>query len=241
MHEGREAREVGGMSHAEPGGRAGPARPEGSVLPHDLLVLARPDALEPESPPPPWAPARLRLAPLVVVRRAAPRGTAIPVGVRGAERRERFAAWLAPQAVAARVTPEELARAARWRERRSRLPALAALDAAFEILAATGLGWGPVGAVGFELASGVPSVSATSDLDVLVRAPARVPAASARALLAALAGLAARVDVQLETPAGGVALAELAAEPRTVVARTAAGPRRVADPWQPGAGAERLP
>jgi phosphoribosyl-dephospho-CoA transferase len=226
------------IAGADPRGRAGPARPAGWVLPHDLLVLARPDALEAESPLPRWAQARLRLAPLAVVRRAAPRGTALPVGVRGVERHERFAAWLAPEAVTARVTPEALARAARWRARPPRLPALAALDAAGEILAETGLGWGPVGAVGFELASGVPSVSPTSDLDVLVRAPARVSAASARALLAALAGLPARVDVQLETPAGGVALAELAAGPRTVVARTAAGPRRVADPWQPGAGAE---
>jgi phosphoribosyl-dephospho-CoA transferase len=40
-----------------------------------------------------------------------------------------------------------------------------------------------------------------------------------------------RVDVQLETPAGGVALAEWAAGKARVMVRHASGPQLIADPW----------
>jgi phosphoribosyl-dephospho-CoA transferase len=46
---------------------------------------------------------------------------------------------------------------------------------------------------------------------------------------AARAGI--RIDAQLETPAGGVALAEYACGKPRVMARHASGPRLVADPW----------
>jgi phosphoribosyl-dephospho-CoA transferase len=41
----------------------------------------------------------------------------------------------------------------------------------------------------------------------------------------------ARIDVLLETPRGGVLLADLAPAPTRVVVRTPDGPRLVADPW----------
>ena len=47
--------------------------------------------------------------------------------------------------------------------------------------------------------------------------------------LAAQAGV--RIDAQLETPAGGVALAEYASRKARVMARHASGPQLVADPW----------
>jgi phosphoribosyl-dephospho-CoA transferase len=40
-----------------------------------------------------------------------------------------------------------------------------------------------------------------------------------------------RIDAQLETPAGGVALAEWAAGKPRVMARHASGPQLLADPW----------
>jgi phosphoribosyl-dephospho-CoA transferase len=93
----------------------------------------------------------------------------------------------------------------------------------------TGLPWGPTGSVGFELATAIPTATPQSDLDLLVRVPSGVSATLT--LLAALhrqfRSLAARVDCQVETPSGAVALAELVDGASDVMVRTAAGPRLV--------------
>ena len=67
----------------------------------------------------------------------------------------------------------------------------------------------------------------------------RLEPSEAFALLAALAEAAApaRIDVLLETPRGGVSLADLAAMPAHVLVRTAGGPRLAADPWMMDADA----
>jgi phosphoribosyl-dephospho-CoA transferase len=97
--------------------------------------------------------------------------------------------------------------------------------------------WGPTGSVGFELVSRKPVVTATSDLDLLIRAPKTLSRERATQMLSELESHARhvgiRVDVQLETPAGGVALAEWAAGKPRVMARHARGPSLVADPWAP--------
>jgi phosphoribosyl-dephospho-CoA transferase len=95
--------------------------------------------------------------------------------------------------------------------------------------------WGPTGSVGFELASGKPTATATSDLDLLIRMPNHLPRDEAQRIQAKLDEQAARagirIDAQLETPAGGVALAEYASGKARVMARHASGPRLVVDPW----------
>jgi phosphoribosyl-dephospho-CoA transferase len=91
--------------------------------------------------------------------------------------------------------------------------------------------WGPTGSVGYELASGAPAVTAASDFDLIVRAPDEVSRERARRLLVASASLPIRVDVQIETPNGAVALAEYAAGGAPIALRTVDGPRLVGDPW----------
>jgi phosphoribosyl-dephospho-CoA transferase len=198
-----------------------------SVLPHDLLRIdpARLEGL------PGWAAASLTIVPWVVVRRAPPRDGQLPVGIRGAGRGERCAAWLPADAVVAACTPEDLATAAAWRghARRGEVPALAALDPVAELLA--GLAWGPAGSVGFELATGHPAAHRDSDLDIVLRAPHRVERDLADRLTAALARLPVRVDVVLETPLGGCSLAEVAAGGRPLVVKTLHGPRLVDELW----------
>jgi phosphoribosyl-dephospho-CoA transferase len=213
------------MPRSTPAERPAPAA---GFLPHDLVELASLDAIVLDGPRPGWLRASLARAPFVVVRRSPRRGALLPVGVRGANRRERLAAWLPATGAARRVRPEELA--ARRGRRTRGAPQLAALPDVAALMAARGLLWGPVGAAGFELATGVPCVSAASDLDLVVRAPAPLDRDLARALHAALAALPVRVDLLLETPAGGVALAEYAAGSR-VVLRTPEGPRWTVNPW----------
>jgi phosphoribosyl-dephospho-CoA transferase len=206
------------------------------VRPHDLLRLTSGGRLRHDGSVPAWVRTSLARAPWVVVRRARTQAGLIPVGVRGRTRAERFAALLASETVAARVTPEDLAAARGWcrMPRARRVGPLRVLDAVDELFASHSLAWGPTGSVGFELATGVAAASTASDLDVVVRAPEPWPHEYAREIAGDLALLPTRVDVQLDAPAGTVMLAECARGGR-VLLRTQDGPRLVYDPWREAA------
>ena len=206
------------------------------MRPHDLIRLADGAGIRHEGQVPAWVPVSLARAPWVVVRRAPTKAGLVPVGVRGCTRPERFAAFLAPTAVAARVSPEGLAGTRGWRHAfHTRWPgAVRALDALDELFTFLGLAWGPTGSVGFELATGTAVVGPASDLDVVVRAPEPWSFARARELADNLARLPVRVDTQLDTPSGAVALAEYARGGR-VLLRTPDGPKLTNDPWGHGA------
>ncbi|HVP33293.1 MAG TPA: malonate decarboxylase holo-ACP synthase [Steroidobacteraceae bacterium] len=206
---------------------------------HALLRLADARALEAEGGLPAWAAAALRRAPWVVVRRARRAGGLIPVGVRGASRGERLAAWLHPHAVLEYLTPCELAARAGWRgsARCAHVPALAALETVAGLMRSQELLWGPCGSVGFELASGSTTATEDSDLDLMVAVEAPLPRAAAAALQARLARLPVRAEVLLEGPQGAVALAEYASGRAPLLLRTVDGPRLVEDPWGGAAAA----
>ena len=206
------------------------------MSPHDLLRLASGSVLCREGPAPAWVTASLARAPWVVVRRARTPTGLIPVGVRGLTRGERFAALLASDVVAARVTPEDLAASRGWchTPRARWVGPLQVLDAVDELFASLGVAWGPTGSVGFELATGVATAGTASDLDVVVRVLEPWTLEKAREIADDLARLPTRVDVQLDAPAGAVMLAEYARGGR-VLLRTPDGPRLVYDPWREAA------
>lgn len=165
----------------------------------------------------------------------------VAVGVRGQTRSERFAALLPIDAIRQFITPEHLGQTRCWASN-PRLPIIPALQALDEVAAALGLmafAWGPVGSVGFELASRQQTITPSSDLDVLIRAPQRVDLVIARTLLERLTALPVRTDIQVETPLGAFALREYAEAPSRVVLRTVSGPQLVADPWESGPSSER--
>lgn len=212
-------------------------RPELST--HALLRIAGPGALVGAGAFPAWAEAALAGAPWVVVRRARSCDGLIPVGVRGATRAERLAAWLHPRAVLECLTPPQLAARASWQgaARTAQVPALVALEAVAALMRRQLLDWGPCGSVGFELASAVATATADSDLDLMVETRAPVPRAAAAQLHAALALLPVRADTLLEGPQGAVALEEYAAGRTPMLLRTADGARLVDDPWGTAAAA----
>lgn len=182
--------------------------PVAAPRPHDLLRLRR---AEPPVDAPAWVPDALRVTPWVVVRRAVADDGLVGVGVRGRERWQRYA-WTAPvDAVVETVTPEMLAHATPTRD----LPVFRALRSVRPIL--DGVCWGPTGSVGFELATRTRAATATSDLDIVVRQP--IPN-----LYELLTTLDVRVDCQVETQWGAVALAELASGADDVLVRTPTGP-----------------
>lgn len=202
---------------------------------HSLLRLSSASALEWESDAPQWAPTSLRRAPFVVMRRPLPRPDSFPVGIRGAARSQRAAAWAAPGAVQECITPQMLAAQRAWRQRRSFAitPAVAALEETAAIFDGHGMAgrWGPAGSVGFELASGVCATTPNSDLDIVLAAAASWARADAARLQAELSALKVRIDVLLETPNGAVALAEYANSAGTILLRSPQGPRLARDPW----------
>jgi phosphoribosyl-dephospho-CoA transferase len=202
------------------------------VRPHDMLRLAGGAVLRYEGVVPAWVPASLARAPWVVVRRALSQDGLIPVGIRGRTRGERFAALLAVDAVTERVSPEDLAAARSWRHmpRARSVRSLRVLDAVDELCTSLGLAWGPTGSVGFELATGVPSAGVASDLDVVIRAPQPWSLEYAREIADCLNRLPARVDAQLDVPAGAVALDEYA-RGGPVLLRAPDGRGLTRDPW----------
>jgi phosphoribosyl-dephospho-CoA transferase len=202
---------------------------------HDLIQPLEPIALTADGPAPSWLGPALERAPWLVIRRGPVWGGMIPVGVRGSARHQRFAAFLSVAEIAQRRSPEDLvvSLGAINPKRRDAVPALAALARVAPVLARRGSRWGPGGSVGFEIAAGVPTATSSSDLDLILRQESRIEPGEAGDLLAALAEVAApaRIDVLLETPMGGVSLADLAAMQARVLVRTLHGPRLAVDPW----------
>ncbi len=219
--------------HAPPRSPIPGRAPWSGVEPHDLLHLRRPDAMQFDAPPPPWVGLALRHVPWVVVRRAAARDGLLPVGVRGETRDLRCAAWVASEDVDRVLSPHALrCRIACLSAARMSLPAARALVAVERAWATWTLPWGPGGSLGFELATGWPTVGRDSDLDLVVHARNPLSRTEARRRLDALPALGARIDVQMETPAGVVALAEFAGQgDGAILLRGRHGPHLVRDPW----------
>jgi phosphoribosyl-dephospho-CoA transferase len=216
--------------------------PDPKPVVHALLRVTDLDALVWDPCRPDWAPAALTRAPWAVVRRPAPRLGQWPVGVRGGLRSQRGAAWLPGRAVQECITPQMLAAKRTWRHHPSiaATPAGAALDEAAAILAVHGHAgrWGPGGSVGFELASGVPSTTSGSDLDIVLSADEPMARADATRLHADLSKLPVHIDLLLETPQGAVMLAEYATSAGVTLLRSARGPRLVWDPWRADSAAD---
>lgn len=193
--------------------------------PHDLLWGMTPAQLPADAPA--WAVAVLAAGQPVVVRRARVAAGLVAVGLRGATRDQRLAALTPVEAIAHRLAPEDLLA----RQASEDLPVFRVLAEIRPLLDALGYVWGVTGSAGFQLATGLPTAHPDSDLDLLLRTEHPLPRSEARPLLQLLERRACRVDLQLETPLGGVALREWAGDGARVLVKAAEGPRLVSDPW----------
>jgi len=194
---------------------------------HDLLWGLTPERVPADAPA--WVVEALSLGQPVVVRRAMSAAGYVAVGVRGQSREQRYATSILVAAIKRRVRPEDLCHV----ESRRDLPALHALSRLRPLLDASGWTWGISGSAGFELASGIEVLHERSDLDLILRTPQPLDRLQARELLAQLDGSACTVDMQLQTPCGGVALREWAGSSPRVLLKDDVQARLVSDPWQP--------
>lgn len=192
---------------------------------HDLLWGMSPAQLPADAPT--WVRPVLEGGEPVVVRRAMVASGLIPVGIRGASRDQRYATLMSAGSVRRRVRPEDLIEGVHAGD----LPALHALIRLKPVMDELGLDWGVTGSVGYQLATGVASAHANSDLDLLVRAPQLIARSRARALLQQVDNGACRVDIQLETPAGAIALREWAGNATRILLKCPTGARLIENPW----------
>ncbi|MEG0067199.1 MAG: malonate decarboxylase holo-ACP synthase [Pseudomonas sp.] len=194
-------------------------------LAHDLLWGMTPAQLPVDAPQ--WAVESLRVGQPVVVRRAMSADGCVAVGVRGVLREQRLAAFMAVDSIACRVSPEALCHVDSDRD----VPALRALEQLRPMLDDCGWVWGVSGSAGFELASGFAAMHEGSDLDLILRTPHLLARNQARELVALFDQAACRVDMQLQTPFGAVALREWAGPSARVLLKNAHQACLVADPW----------
>ena len=200
---------------------------------HDLLVLKPGSSVEAEATNPEWVRAALIQSQFVVARReAAPPGI-IAVGVRGSSRDQRWAGFVTKEDVHQVIGPGVLRSQNANLARRS-LPAIEALHYVEERLRPLTLEWGPVGSVGYELATGLSVTSLESDLDLVIYAPHPVLRDEICCFWNILDIAPARIDVRLETHAGGFSLEEyLRGSQHRILLRMPTGPILTDDPWRP--------
>nr|WP_269117470.1 malonate decarboxylase holo-ACP synthase [Pseudomonas sp. B7] len=194
---------------------------------HDLLWGMTPAQLPADAPQ--WAIDSLAAGQPVVVRRALSEDGCVAVGVRGLLREQRLAAFMSVDSIACRVSPEALCQVESARD----LPVMQALRQLRPVLDDCGWTWGVSGSVGFELASGFTAMHERSDLDLILRTPQLITRNQARKLVAYFEQAICRVDLQLQTPFGAVALREWAGNASRVLLKNAREACLVSDPWNP--------
>src|SRR5271154_6514267 len=156
--------------------------------PHDLVRLAPSAIARIATEAPAWTASSLQRAPWATVRRAHVRN-GVAIGVRGAGREQRFASVIREEEIEQLVTPEMLAE----HEPARNHGAFDTLRMVVREARARGLAVGPIGAAGFELATGIAALHDGSDLDVLVRA--QPMDAALHSFARTVAALPIRVDV----------------------------------------------
>ncbi|WP_323165024.1 malonate decarboxylase holo-ACP synthase [Pseudomonas atacamensis] len=196
-------------------------------LAHDLLWGMTPAQLPADAPA--WAIAALAAGQPVVVRRALSEKGLVAVGVRGVLREQRLATFMPLDSIACRVSPEALCQVECERD----LPVMQALKQLRPMLDDCGWVWGVSGSVGFELASGFRAMHAASDLDLILRAPQMITRNQACKLVELFDQAVCRVDMQLQTPFGAVALREWASGSARVLLKNAHQAALVTNPWHP--------
>jgi phosphoribosyl-dephospho-CoA transferase len=168
----------------------------------------------------------------VVVRRGVITENWVPIGIRGHERSQRWAAWYPRYAIQEIVKPMDLLTQIDTVNDRDFSPPHRALRSLMKTWQWLTYPWGPAGSLGFEVATRRQTTTMRSDLDVVIYADEPLPRRDAQRLLAAADDLEVTVDIRIETPTCGFSLTEYATSPtKKILLRTITGPILGDDPW----------
>jgi phosphoribosyl-dephospho-CoA transferase len=203
----------------------------GTLQVHDLILLRTESAVISTQSDPACPYLNPNQRPWVVVRRGRIADGLIPVGVRGAQRHERCARFTRLSDVAEALRPDQL-RLRLAEDLRRSLPAFRTLSYLESHLVGLDMSWGPGGSVGYELASGIPTVRTDSDLDLILFAPRKLDIVEAQDLWRMISSAPGKVDALVETPCCGFSLEEFATTSRRkILLRTNEGRVLGANPW----------
>lgn len=192
---------------------------------HDLLWGMTVDYLADDAPL--WVKEILQRGDPVVVRRAITPVDQVAVGVRGQFRHQRYAAQMPRYAISKQLKPEALAEV-----NPSHFKHLAEyLQSIPNIMKNFSGCWGYTGSFGFELATGIKTVTEQSDIDFLIRAEQPFAKKQAIELLKNFQQAGLNVDIQLQLPQGGLALKEWAGNSGKVLLKRPDGAVLVENPW----------
>ena len=192
---------------------------------HDLLWGIRCDFLDSNAPV--WVKATIAQEQPVVVRRATTDSTVVAVGIRGTARHQRYATQMPVSAITKQLKPEALSNVDL-----DGFPHLMnQLQMIQNILNQKHWIWGYTGSVGFELATGIQTVTENSDIDLLIRTEEFLTKDEAKQLLQQLEQTELKLDVQLQTPKGGVALKEWASSTGKVLLKLNDSAVLANNPW----------
>ena len=117
------------------------------VRTHDLLEVEPERFLSLHGSVPEWAAEGLRRVPFLVVRRGLAAEQTIPVGVRGPERNQRWAASCEPRLVKSITTPPELLKRSVPAFRAESVPAFGSLSLLQDRWTGFDCPWGPGGSI----------------------------------------------------------------------------------------------
>ncbi|SJL84250.1 malonate decarboxylase holo-ACP synthase [Vibrio palustris] len=199
--------------------------------PHDLLWVSQLSDIEDV---PEWFTRSDLIERPVVVRRAPIQSGRIAVGIRGTNRSQRHASFIAPHDILRSLTPEALTEQRGWETQDTRhpLPHWQALHEIDQIMHAAQHSWGINGSLAFELATGIPTAHLDSDIDLRLLCPEPLDKAWCRHISDQLQSLPLRPDVQIETPYGAFAMNEWLSSD-SVMIKSHTGPTISHHPWQP--------
>lgn len=192
---------------------------------HDLLWGMTADCLADDAPL--WVKEVLLRGDPVVVRRAITPLNQVAVGVRGQLRYQRYATQMPRSAISRQLKPEALTHV-----NTQQFEHLAeSLQSISNIMKNFSGCWGYTGSFGFELATGIETVTQQSDIDLLIRAEQPFAKKQAIELLENFQQAGLNVDIQLQLPQGGMALKEWAGNSGKVLLKRADGAVLVENPW----------
>lgn len=192
---------------------------------HDLLWGMSADALAEGAPL--WVKAVLQRGDPVVVRRAITAADQVAVGIRGQFRHQRYAAVMSRSTITRQLKPEALTQVEihQFKHLAERLQSISSIMKNFSGC------WGYTGSFGFELATGIATVTAQSDIDLLIRTEQPFAKQQAIELLETFQQAGLNVDIQLQLPQGGLALKEWARNSGKVLLKRPDGAVLIENPW----------